>query len=386
MNTVAAVKILEHLVSFDTTSRNSNLPIIDYIADYLSGHGIQSYRVPDATGQKSSLFATLGPDSAGGVGLSAHTDVVPVDGQNWQTNPFELVQKDGRLYGRGACDMKGFLACVLAMVPDLKHRKLDVPLHLILSYDEEVGCTGVRPMIDEFGARLTKPRMVIVGEPTNMSVVDAQKGPARWHVTVTGKPVHSSMAPLGVNAIAAAGELLAELAAMEEELKQAPRNTRFDPPYTTLQVTEIAGGTASNIVPEKTWFGWEIRSLPGLDADRIEARFRAKADAVAARMQDVAPESGIEVVRSTRVPAFTADPDSEVLSLALKIAEQNETFAVSYATEAGLFHTADVPSIVCGPGNIAQAHTPNEWIYRSELDKCLTFLSKLADWAEGKSV
>jgi len=382
MNTAAAIEILESLVSFDTTSRNSNLPIIDYIADYLVGHGVQSFRVPDETGQKSSLFATIGPDKAGGVGLSAHTDVVPVDGQDWETNPFTLVQKDGKLYGRGACDMKGFLACILAAVPDFKRRNLKVPIHLVLSYDEEVGCTGVRPMIHEFGTRLTKPRMVIVGEPTGMNVVDAQKGPARWHVTVTGKPVHSSMAHLGANAIMAAGELLAELALIEEELKQAPRNERFEPPYTTLQVTQIDGGAASNIVPERAWFSWEIRGLPGVNADQIEARFRTKADAISARMKEAAPEAGVEVVRWNHVPAFTADPDSEVLSLALKLAEQNDTHAAPYATEASLFHAAGMPSVVCGPGDIAQAHTPNEWIDQGELDQCLKFLSRLADWAE----
>jgi acetylornithine deacetylase len=223
---------------------------------------------------------------------------------------------------------------------------------------------------------------VIVGEPTNMTVVDAHKGPVRWGVTITGRPAHSSMAPLGVNTITAAGELLSELAVMEEELKQAPYDERFDPPYTTLQVTEIRGGAASNIVPEETWFGWEIRAMPGVDPDAVEARFRAKADKVAAAMRERAPEAGIEVVRWNHVPAFAADPNSEVLSLALQLVGQNETFAVSYATEASLFHAAHAPSVVCGPGDIAQAHTANEWIDKRELDKCMTFLGKLGDWAE----
>ncbi|MGI9424624.1 MAG: acetylornithine deacetylase [Hyphomicrobiaceae bacterium] len=382
MTANAAIDILDKLVSFDTTSRNSNLPIIDYIESYLSEHGIESLRVPDDTGEKASLFATIGPQGVSGVGLSGHTDVVPVDGQDWETDPFQLTEKDGKLFGRGACDMKGFLACVMAAVPDFKRRSLKVPMHVVFSYDEEVGCTGVRPMIDEFGDRLIKPRMVIVGEPTNMGVVDAHKGPVRWGVTITGRPAHSSMAPLGVNTISAATELLGELLVMEEELKTSVYDERFTPPYTTLQVTEIQGGAASNIVPAETWFGWEIRAMPGVDPDAVEARFRAKADGVVAKMKEVAPEADIEIVRWNHVPAFAADPGSEVMSLALKLVEQNETLAVSYATEASLFHAAGASSVVCGPGDIAQAHTPNEWIAKEELEKCMQFLGRLGDWAE----
>lgn len=380
--TARAKDLLARLVAFDTTSRNSNIPIIDYIEDYLAGHGVASTRVPDETGEKSSLFATIGPEDAAGVGLSAHTDVVPVDGQDWETDPFTLTEKDGRLYGRGACDMKGFVASVLAKVPDFKSRALKTPLHIVFSYDEEVGCTGVRPMIAEMGERLVKPRMVIVGEPTRMAVVDAHKGPVRWRVEITGRPAHSSMAPLGVNTITIAGELLRELAAMEEELKHAPYDERFTPPYTTLQVTEIEGGAASNIVPEFCWFGWEIRAMPGVDPDAIEDRLRAKAESLLPAMRAVAPEADIVIKRSNQVPAFAAAPGSDALSLALNIAGQNETFAVSYATEASLFHQAGAPSVVCGPGDIAQAHTANEWIEVSELEKCLSFLDRLGDWAE----
>lgn len=381
MTAHAAIDILDKLVAFDTTSRNSNLPLIAYVEDYLAAHDIESHRVPDETGTKASLFATIGPPEAPGVGLSGHTDVVPVDGQDWDTDPFRLTEKDGRLYGRGTCDMKGFLACVLAAVPDFKRRTLAVPMHILFSYDEEIGCTGVRPMIGELGTRFVRPRMVIVGEPTTMSVVDAHKGPVRWTVNIVGRPAHSSMAPLGVNTIAAAAELLAELCIMEEEFKAAPRDERFSPPYTTLQVTEINGGAASNIVPAETWFGWEIRALPGVDSVAVEARVRSKADAIAAKMREVAPEAAIEIRRTNEVPAFAADPSSEVLSLALKLVEQNETFAVSYATEASLFHTAGAPSVICGPGDIAQAHTPNEWIDKNELEKCMVFLDKLGSWA-----
>ena len=374
--------LLAKLVSFDTTSRNSNLPIIDFIEDYLKRHGVESTRVPDETGNWSSLFATIGPQGVSGIGLSAHTDVVPVDGQDWDTDPFELVEKGSKLYGRGACDMKGFVACVMAKVPEFSARNLKTPIHIVFSYDEEVGCTGVRPMIAEMGDKLVKPRMVIVGEPTRMSVVDAHKGPVRWSVDITGRPAHSSLAPLGVNSIAVAGELIVELGKIERELMQGPRDERFTPPYTTLQVTEITGGNASNIVPETTWFGWEIRAMPGIDPDAIEARIRTKADELLPAMREIAPEADIKIARTNDVPAFAADPESDVLSLALKLAGQNETFAVSYATEASLFHQVGALSVVCGPGDIAQAHTANEWIEISELEKCLGFLGRVGAWAE----
>jgi acetylornithine deacetylase len=231
--------LLADLVGFDTTSHKSNIAIIDYIEAYLARHGVQGVRVPTADGLKASLFATIGPAGVPGIALSGHTDVVPVAGQTWDTDPFKLVERDGRLYGRGACDMKAFLACMLAMVPQFKARRLTVPIHLAFSYDEEVGCTGVRPMVAELGRSLPLPRMVLVGEPTSMSVVDAHKGPMRWHVEVTGRAAHSSLPHLGVNAITYAGRLLAELARMEEDLKGGERSARFDPPYTSLQVTDL---------------------------------------------------------------------------------------------------------------------------------------------------
>src|SRR5919109_267073 len=264
-HTYSAKEILAKLVGFDTTSDKSNLALIAFVKHYLAQHGVESHLVPSEDGHKASLFATIGPKDAGGVGLSGHTDVVPVAGQAWETDPFTLVEKDGRLYGRGAADMKGFLACVLAAAPEFRRRRLNVPIHILFSYDEEVGCLGVRPMIGEFGTRVPRPRMVIVGEPTSMSVVDAHKGPVRWRGDIAGRAAHSSMAPLGVNTITYAGRLLGELDRMEQELKASPRDERFIPAYTTLQVTRIAAGTANNIVPNACWFGWDVRALPGLD-------------------------------------------------------------------------------------------------------------------------
>jgi len=375
--------LLARLVAFDTTSHKSNIPIIEFIESYLARHGISGVRVPTADGQKASLFATIGPENTAGIALSGHTDVVPVTGQSWDTDPFTVVERDGRLYGRGTCDMKGFLACVLALVPSFKARRLKVPIHLAFSYDEEVGCTGVRPMVAELGKSLPLPRMVFIGEPTTMTVVDAHKGPMRWAVEVTGRPSHSSMPQLGVNAITYAGRLLAELARMEEELKSGERSARFDPPYTTLQVTEIEGGTASNIVPITCAFGWEIRRLPRFDGMGLDKRLRDfAATTCIPEMQRLAPESGIRIDIVNEVPAFAADTKSGIVPLALKLAGQNDTYAVCYATEASLFQMGGSPSVVIGPGDIAQAHTANEFIRVAELENCLAFLGRVADWAE----
>jgi acetylornithine deacetylase len=381
---VAAAKdLLARLVAFDTTSHKSNLPIVRFIEDYLRRHGVESALVPTPNGQKASLFATIGPAGVGGIALSGHTDVVPVEGQAWSSDPFTLIERDGRLYGRGACDMKGYLACVLAIVPELKARRLTTPIHIAFSYDEEVGCIGVRPMVAEMGVSLPRPRLVLVGEPTSMTVVDAHKGPMRWSVELTGMAAHSSMPHLGINTIMYAGRLLGELARIEDELKEAEQNARFDPPYTTLQVTQIAGGNASNIVPVSCWLGWEIRQLPGFDGRTVDARFRSFAEEhCLAPMRRAAPEAGISIAIVNEVPAFQADAESGVVPLALKLAQQNETYAVCYATEASLFQAGGAPAVVCGPGNIAQAHTPDEYLEVAELEKCLAFLGRLAHWAE----
>ena len=375
--------LLAQLVAFDTTSHKSNLALIAFVEDYLRGQGIVSTRIPAPEGGKACLFATIGPDDIAGVALSGHTDVVPVDGQAWDSDPFVLRCADDRYYGRGTADMKGFLACVLASVPDYKARKLKTPIHIAFSYDEEIGCLGVRPMIAEFGQSLPLPRLTIVGEPTSMMGVDAHKGPVRWNVEVTGRAAHSSMSHIGVNAIRYATRLIAELERIEAEMKVIARNDRFEPPYATLQVTKIDGGTATNIVPVTCRFGFDVRSVPGLDVDAIERRVKTYAETVCLpEMRLIAPEADISIVRANNVPPFGVGGESEVVALALKLAGQNKTHAVSYATEAGLFQEAGSQSIVCGPGDIAQAHTANEWIAISEIAKCMGFLKRLGDWAE----
>jgi len=377
----SAKQLLARLVAFDTTSHKTNIPLIEFVEGYLAEFGIESTRVPTPDGLKISLFATVGPKGVPGIGLSGHTDVVPVTGQHWDSDPFTLVEREGLLYGRGACDMKGYLAAVLAMVPTFVAKPLKTPIHIIFSYDEEVGCTGVRPLIAELGKTLIRPRAVIVGEPTEMSVVDAHKGPIRWHVDVTGRASHSSMPHLGVNAIAYATRIITELLAIEAELKTGQLNPRFNPPYNTLQVTQITGGMASNITPEPCWFGWEMRRLPGFDVATVDGRVRKLISRLEAEMQQAAPEASIVMTVKNEVPAYVAEPNGLGLSLALQLAGTNATSAVSYATEAGLFQDGGAPSVVCGPGNIDQAHKPNEFLAVSELAACLAFFERLADWA-----
>lgn len=378
------IELLETLVAFDTTSHKSNVALIQFVADYLARHGVVAKLIPNETGNKINLCASIGPvDAVGGIGLSGHTDVVPVSGQDWDTDPFELTAKDGRLYGRGAADMKGYLACVLAAVPDFAARRLKRPIHILFSYDEEIGCIGVRPMIERLGKDLPMPEIVFVGEPTGMEVVDAHKGPARWNVTVTGRAAHSSMAHLGVNAVHVSAQIIGELRTIEAELREKHRDDRFEPPYATLQVTTIEGGAASNIIPLSCKLGFEVRALPGVDVDAIERRVAQFAELhCLPAMRAVAEEAAIDIELVNYVPPFGARAGSQAVALALHLAGGNRTSAVSYATEAGLFQTAGPDTVVCGPGHIAQAHTANEWVAESELVSCMAFLGRLADWAE----
>ena len=376
-------EMLEKLVRFDTTSVKTNIPLIEFVEAYLSSHGIVSSRVPSDDGIHSSLHAVIGPEGVPGIGLSGHTDVVPVEGQNWSTDPFTLTQKGSRLFGRGSCDMKGFVACILAHVPEFKKRALKSPIHLLLSYDEEVGCTGVRPMIAELGDKLPAPRLVFVGEPTSMKVVDAHKSINGYETVVTGKESHSGKPHLGVNAIMAAGELVSELTRINSELQARADGPRFDPPYTNVSVALIEGGTARNITPKSCKITWMFRTVPATDPDEITSRFAKFAkEKVLPAMKEVSPDAAIETVQTSRVPSLNAPEGSPAVSLALKLAGQNETFAVSYGTEGSLFERAGFSTVIIGPGDIAQAHAPDEFIEESELEACSAFLDQLADHAE----
>ena len=372
-------ELLSTLVTFDTTSAKSNLPLIDFIEDYLKGNGISSVGILSPEGKKA-LFATIGPEGIGGIGLSGHSDCVPVEGQNWSSDPFMLTSRDGKLYARGSCDMKGFIACVLASVPRFKARPLKEPIHIIVSYDEEVGCTGIRPLISRLGQDLPKPRAVIVGEPTTMAVIDAHKRIDSYRTVVTGKEAHSSLPTLGVNAISVAAKLIGEIDRIGADIATNETDPRFDPPYSTVSVGTITGGTAANIVPKHCEFRWLVRSLPEAPLDEIARSFAAYAEtALLPQMRQVTEEAAIETQSEGSVPAFKAQAGSEAVALALALTGSNNTEAVSYGTEAGLFEQAGIPTAICGPGDIAQAHAADEFVTQAQLDSCMAFLGRLAD-------
>jgi len=373
-------ELLAKLVAFDTTSAKSNLKLIEFVSTYLGGYGIAATLIPAPDGAKVNLFASIGPAGKGGIGLSGHSDCVPVEGQTWSSDPFALQLRDGQLYGRGTCDMKGFLACVLASVPLFTSRPLKEPVHIILSYDEEAGCTGVRPLIARLGHDLPRPRVIIVGEPTNMAVIDAHKRIDAYRTTVTGREAHSSLPRLGVNAISFAAELIEELDRIGAKLSTSETNDRFDPPASTVQVGTIEGGTAPNIVPKTCKFQWQVRSLPDADPKVAPERIKVFAEEkLRPRMRVVARTASIETLHQGSVPAFLAKPGSEAVALALALTHANATRAVSYATEAGLFEEAGCPTVICGPGDIEQAHAADEFVTTAQLDACTAFLAKLAE-------
>ncbi len=372
-------ELLATLVGFDTTSAKSNLKLIAFVEDHLKTHGIASTRVPSPDGAKADLFATIGAPGQGGIGLSGHSDCVPVEGQHWSSDPFTLTPRDGKLYGRGTCDMKGFLACVLASVPLFKSRKLDEPIHLIISYDEEVGCTGVRPLIARLGHDLPRPRAVIVGEPTSMRVIDAHKRIDSYRTRVTGREAHSSMPELGANASAAAAELILELERLGADIAARQNDPRFEPPYSTVSVGTVKGGTAPNIVPKHCEFQWQVRSLPSAAPAEVPRDLAAyAATTLLPRLKQVTGEAAIDTATQGSVPAFVAAPGSAAVALALQLTGENETQAVPYTTEAGLFEQAGCPAVICGPGNIAQAHAADEYVSLDQLDACMAFLEGLA--------
>jgi len=379
----ATTAILAELAAFDTTTRNSNLPLIDWVEAYLARHGVAAERVPDATGQKANLWATIGPADRPGYILSGHTDVVPVDGQDWPSDPFRLRAADGRLYGRGSCDMKGFLACCLAAVPALAAADLARPIHLAFSYDEEVGCLGVRGLIERLNALAVKPLGCFVGEPTGMAVVIAHKGKRSLKAVVTGRSCHSSLAPEGVNAVDYAALLAVEVRRIGQELARGPADDSYDVPFSTAHTGILEGGTALNIVPDRAELVFEFRVLPDQDADALVARVRGFArDVLEPEMRRVAPEAGIALEIFTSFPGLDTPVDDEVVRLGKHLAGRNDHAKVAYGTEAGLFQQAAIPTVVVGPGHIAQAHRPDEFIALAELERCNAFIARLIAHAE----
>ena len=376
-------ELLARLVGFDTVSAKTNLALIEYVRGYLRAQGVDSVLIPNEEGTKANLHATIGPRENGGIALSGHTDVVPVEGQAWSSDPFVLSERDGRLHGRGSCDMKGFLACVLALVPEMVAARLKTPIHLLFSYDEEVGCTGVRRMIDALGSQLAAPRLVIVGEPTMMQVVDAHKSIQEFVTEVTGYEAHSSMVHLGANAIFAANEIIGEIARVRDDLvARGDPSGRFTPPFSSIHVGEISGGTAINIVPRHCRVHWEMRGLPGAHPGEVLERVaRFGRETVLPKLQAVSEETGVETRLGVLVPALEGGEEDAAQTLALRLAGRNETFAVSYGTEAGLFRHAGIPTVICGPGDIAQAHKPDEYVDKEQLAACTQFLGRLIETA-----
>ena len=379
---LVSLDLIRDLVRFDTTSRNSNLELIDYIRDYLVQQGIESSLVFDETGRKASLYATVGPKDRGGILLSGHTDTVPVDGQDWTSDPFTLTQRGDRLYGRGTADMKSFLAIALAFAPAFAKADLKTPIHYAFSYDEEVGCVGVRPLIAHLNTLPVRPRMAIIGEPTDMRIICAHKGKLAIRCRVAGKSCHSSLAPQGVNAVEYAAEVVAYLRGMARRIAaEGPFDDGFDIPHTTVHTGVIRGGTALNIVPSECEFDFEFRYLPEQDPAVLFAEVKRFAhEVLEPQMKAVAPDARFSWQELSATPGLDVAPEDEVVTFAKALAGQNAHSKVAFGTEASLFQkSGNIPAVVCGPGNIAQAHKPDEYIELSEIAKCEAFMRNLLD-------
>ena len=376
-----SLAMIRRLIGFPTVSRDSNLELIEWVRGYLADLGVESELVFDETGRKANLFATLGPKDRGGILLSGHTDVVPVDGQEWVSDPFSVVEKDGRLYGRGTCDMKSFVAIALALAPEFLHRGLKTPLHFAFSYDEEVGCLGVRRLLQILKDRPVKPTSCIVGEPTEMQVIKAHKGKHSYRCEIRGFECHSSIAHTGVNAVEAAAEIVAFMKRMARERRaNGPFDRNFDPPYTTIHTGTIQGGTALNIVPKDCAFEFEFRYLPEDDPDAIFAAIETYARTeLEPEMRAVNTDTGIRFTPLSSFPGLDTLEEAAITTLVKALAGSNSAGKVSFGTEAGLFQDAGIPTIVCGPGSIAQAHKPNEWIALDQIAACEAFLRQLMD-------
>lgn len=371
---------LEALVGFASISDRSNLDLLDYVEGVLRPLGARLERIPDATGQKANLLASFGPQDRPGYILSGHTDVVPVAGQAWSSDPFTLTERNGKLFGRGTSDMKGFLACCLAMAPRIAAAPLTVPIHLAFSYDEEVGCLGAKDIVARLGAWTVPPRGCFVGEPTGMDVIIGHKAKRAYRATVTGTPGHSSRAPDFVNAIDHAAEFIVELRRIGRMLEtEEPRDTLFDVPFTTTHIGLISGGEALNIVPETCTFEFEFRALPAQDLDALAGRLQTFIDThLLPRMHAVSPKAGFTLEEVISYPALDTAPEAEIVALAKRLAGRNSHAKVAYGTEGGRFSgTGGIPTVVCGPGDIARAHKADEYITRDELAACEAFIGAL---------
>ncbi|EIK96180.1 acetylornithine deacetylase [Pseudomonas sp. M47T1] len=374
--------LLADLIGFDTTSRESNLQLIEFARQYLEGFGVPCQLIFNAERSKANLFATLGTDDRPGIVLSGHTDVVPVDGQAWTVPPFTLTERDGKLYGRGAADMKGYIACVLAAVPSLLAAPLSMPVHIALSYDEEVGCLGVRSLLTELATRPHTPLLCIIGEPTELAPVLGHKGKLAMRCDVHGAACHSAYAPQGVNAIEHAAQLIGELGHIGARLRApALQDSRFDPPFSTVQTGVISGGKALNIVPAHCRFDFEVRALPAQDPRQVAEQLQRYArDEVLPRMQAVNADSAIHFSELSAYPGLATDRHSQAAQLIARFCGSDAFSTVAFGTEGGLFDAIGIATVVCGPGSMDQGHKPDEFVSVAQLNACDAMLARIAEY------
>ncbi len=370
--------LLADLVAFASESARSNLPIVDYIEAYLAAEGVSARRIPNADGTKASLLATIGPAGRPGIALSAHTDVVPVAGQDWSSDPWTLTERGGRLYGRGSSDMKGFLAVVLAHVPLFRQAATQAPVHLCFSYDEELGCLGAPDLVAQVAALPVPPALCIVGEPTSLKVARAHKGKFARRLAITGRGGHSALLNRAANAVEAAAEITVGLGVLGRSLR-GDTNEAFDPPWTSVHVGSLHGGTALNLVPDRATLEFEARTLPGTDIDALNARIALIIGEARARLVAQAPEAGIAVATLSDYPGLDTPQDSPAARLVAMLAGDNGApVTLAFGTEAGLYARAGIPTLVCGPGDIGRAHKADEWIGRDELARAGAMMTRLA--------
>jgi acetylornithine deacetylase len=376
--------MIERLIAFNTVSRDSNMGLIEWVRDYLHGHGAKTRLTHDATGKKANLFATLGESGKPGLILSGHTDVVPVDGQNWDSDPFVATERDGKLYARGSADMKGFIGIILAQAPKfveaLNASRLDAPLHYALSYDEEVGCLGVRGLIRDLEENNIRPAGCVVGEPTSMQPIIAHKGTHRFRCSVHGREAHSSYVTYGVNAIEYAAKLIVFIRQIAERLAQSEtRDYGFTVPYSTISTGVIQGGIAANVVPKDCNFQFDLRTLPQASPQALYDEIRAYAEGLAREMQATDPASGIDLKWVSQTVGLAAAETDKIVQWAMQLSRNPSVGKVSYGTEAGLFQKMGVPTVICGPGDIAEAHRPNEFVALEQLGQCEAFMQRILE-------
>jgi acetylornithine deacetylase len=381
VRTGEAVQVLERLVAFESISARPNLDLVGYVRDYLATRGVTAHLSYDDARARANLHATIGPAVDGGVVLNGHTDVVPVEGQVWTSDPFTLTERAGRLHGRGAVDMKGFLACMLASVPAWQARPLKRPIHVSMCYDEEIGGFGAPVLVEDIGRTAPRPSVAIVGEPTGMRIVSGHKGGFEMRTMITGFEAHASDPRKGANAIVFAARFIAMLDDLGRELAAAPQaGSPFDPAWTTISVGTIHGGAARNIIAGSCVFDWELRPVPGDDGPALIARIDDYARTVLLpEMSAVSPAADIRTVTEACVPPLNHEDAREAVALLCELTGQNSADVVSFGTDAGHFCNAGISTVVFGPGSIEQAHKPDEYIERSQIDACMSFLDRLGD-------